>query len=163
MNPFGFQILYVMSFRVVNRTSRPIWITPVGTWDSRIKGILTQFIADFPAFFAFRERDLKVLPGGSRWIHFDRKGLDYYEIVVCNAEKEYRQFAIDPVPSKENLYRRGETYIIEDWDSLVPVPNDVLAAALKSAKSWLMWMIFFVGFAMIFVYCWLLDLCVRSS
>src|SRR5437016_2977192 len=156
---FPFQLLYVMAFRVVNRTSRPIWITPVGTFDSGKKAILPQFVAVPPALPAFRERNRRVKPGSSKWIHFDRKGLGYYEIVVCNAEGEYRQLALDPVPSTENFYRHGSNqYIIEDWGSLAPVADDVLAATLAFDKGWLGWMVFLVGFAEVGFYCWLLGL-----
>jgi hypothetical protein len=158
LNFGGPQILYRISFRVVNRTSRPIWITPVGTWDSGEQGILEQFITSFSLFRAFRECNLKVRPGGSRWIHFDRKGLRSFDLVVCDAAKEYRQLALVPTPSKENGYRQGENYVIEDWDSLVTVPSDVLAAALKSGTGWLAWVYFSIGLAVFAVYCWLLDL-----
>jgi hypothetical protein len=160
----AFQLLYVIAFRVVNRTSRSIWITPVGTFDSGEKGILRQFIAGFPALPALRERNHWVKPGGSKWIHFDRKGLGYYQILVSNAQGEYRQLGIDPFPSKENLYRRGENhYIIEDWGSLTPVGGDILAAALESGKSWLAWMFFLVGFAVFVFYCWLMELCLGTT
>jgi hypothetical protein len=158
VNSFNaFQWIYVMDFRIVNRTSRPVWITPVGTYRTGSKGILPQFIARFLALPVFRSRNHRVKPGGSRWIYLDRKGYDYYEVVVRNVEGEYRQLAIGPVPLKEMLYRHGESHIIEDWGSLAPAADDVLAAALESGKSWRVWMLFLVGWFLLYFYCWLLD------
>ena len=91
------------------------------------------------------------------WIHFDRKGLASYEIVVCNAGGEYRLLGLDPAPSRKDYYRNGGNIIIEDWDSLVPVPDDVLAATLESDSGWPVWMLFLVSYPMFGIYWVLLN------
>jgi len=155
----AFQLLYVMSFRVVNRTSRTLWITPVATYDRGITGILTQFVASFPALFVFRDKNRRVRPGKAKWIYFDRKGVDHYEIVIRDSDKQYRLLPLDPIPSRENQYRKDDNqFVIESWDSLAPVTENVLAAALKPSKSWLIWGWFVFGMAMFISYCWLLGL-----
>jgi hypothetical protein len=89
--------------------------------------------------------------------------LSYFEIVVRNAEGEYRQLIVDPVPSKENFYRhREDPFVIEDWSSLASVPGDLLAAALEPGKSWLAWVFFVVGFPVLIFYCWLLAISVGA-
>src|SRR5258708_12925807 len=66
----GFRLLYVMAFRVVNRTSQPIWVTPVGTFDSGEKAILPQFVAGLPPLPPFPHKNRRVpLPGPNR-LHF---------------------------------------------------------------------------------------------
>src|SRR5260370_34742030 len=59
----AFQLLYVMSLRVVNRSSRPLWITPVGTFARGPKQVLPQFLLALPALPAFQERNHRVRLG----------------------------------------------------------------------------------------------------
>lgn len=155
----AFQLLYVMALRVKNRTSRPLWITLVGTFDSGRKAILSQFIARLPAIPSFWASDQLVQPGNSTWFYFDRKGLRYYQVVVRNDEKEYRQLVIDPVPSRGNFYRHEDNHFsIDEWETLMPLPSDMLSAALQPDKSWLLWIFFLAGIGLFVIYCWLLDL-----
>jgi hypothetical protein len=155
---YGFQLLYVASFQIVNQTSWPLWITPVGTYGSGKKHLLRLFIAAFPALDALRQKNHRIKPGRSKRIHFDRRGLGYYEVVVRNSEGEYRQLILEPVPSKVNCYRLNDSrFVIENWDSLAPVSDDVLTAALEASKGWMMWMLILIGFSMLYFYSWLME------
>jgi hypothetical protein len=157
--PFSFQMIYVMALRVINRTSRPLWITLVGTFDSGERWIPLRFVTSIPAIPAVRQKNHRVRPGRSRQVLFDRKGMDHYDIVVRNAKGEHRMLVFDPVPSRSNLYGHGDAnYVIEDWNMLAPVPSDVLAKALEPGKGWVLWALILLGFPMFVFYCWLLEL-----
>jgi hypothetical protein len=154
----AFQLIYVMRFKVANRTTRPVWITPVGTWGTGTKGILIQFAARFPAIPALSGKSRRVKPGGSTRVNFDRKGLKTYAIVVRSEAREYRQLRIDPVPSEGNFNRVGEDrYVIEDWDSLAPVEGDVLAAARGPDVNRRVWGFIRLGAAVAVLYGWVLG------
>jgi hypothetical protein len=103
VNPM--QLTFVTGFRVENRTSRPLWITPVGTLHAGGKHVLPQFAAGFPAIPAFRTKNLRIEPGGSTWISYDWDDINFSEVVVRNAEGEYRQLVVDPDPPKHSYYR----------------------------------------------------------
>jgi hypothetical protein len=158
LNTVGFQLLYVMAVRIANRTSRPLWVTLVGTYESGKKSLLREFATGFPAIPAIRGKNHRVKPGGSKWIYFDRKGFDYYEIAVRNAEGEYRELDVDPIPIGEIVYLQSDhQHVIDDLGSLVPVADDVLAAATERDTSWMPWVYFLVGSAVFVFYCWLLG------
>jgi hypothetical protein len=133
----GFQQIYIKPFRVVNRTSQWIWITPVGI-STRGTGILRQFMWVFPALGTVFGKNLPVKPGGSRKVLFDRKGWEgAYQIVLCNANAEYRLASTEPSPVGDRLDKyREDQHVVDNWDLLPEVPPDVLKAATEPDRSW---------------------------
>jgi hypothetical protein len=153
----AFWVVFISRFRVENRTGAPLWITPVGTFNSGVKGVLPQFATSFPAFPAFRSRELRVDPGRSRRIRYDWDNINFSEIVVRNARGEYRQLIVDPDPPKKDYSpNRQEVYVIADFDSLSNVAQDVFAAASEAGKEHRFWLLFVTGFPVLGFYLWLL-------
>jgi hypothetical protein len=154
VNPM--QLTFVSSLRVDNRTTRPLWVTPLGTFNSGAKGVLPQFALSFPAFPAFRSRDLRVEPGGSTWITYDWDDINFSEIVVRDAEGKYRELVVDPNPPKVNYYRnKQERYVIEGWESLSQPAAEALAAAQSPDRQGRLWWLFLTGFVVLGLFIWL--------
>ncbi len=154
VNPM--QLTFVTRFRVENQTALPLWVTPVGTHNSGRKVVLPQFALSFPAIPAIRSRDFRVEPGGSTWIIYDWDDINFSEIVVRDAEGEYRQLVVDPNPPRVNYDRsKQERYVIEGWESLSQPATDVLAAARSPDRQWRLWGLFVTGFVVLGLYLWL--------
>lgn len=132
-----FQQIYIKRFRILNRTSQWIWITPVGI-STRSIYILRQFMWVTPAIGTVFGKNLPVKPGGSRKVYFDRKGLEgAYQIVLCNAKGEYRQASIEPSPVGERIDKYCEDqHVIDSWDLLPEIPHDMRKAATEPDTSW---------------------------
>lgn len=155
INPM--QLAFVSTFRVENRCTMPLWVTPVGTLNSGKKAVLPQFVTSLPALPAFHRKDIRVDPGGSVSIIYDWDDINFSEIVARNAEGEYRQLVVDPDPPKVNYYRnKQEAYLIEDWDGMPLAADDVLALAQEPDSSWLAWAFIMAGVAILGFYWWLL-------
>jgi hypothetical protein len=154
VNPM--QLTFVTEFRVENQTTRPLWVTPIGTFNTGGKCVLPQFATSVPAIPAVRSRDLRLEPGGSTWIIYDWDDLNFSEIVVRDARGEYRQLVVDPDPPKRNYYRnKRERYVIEEWESLPAATANVLAAALNLDRQWWIWGLFAIGLIVMGLYRWL--------
>lgn len=126
-----FQVMYVKPLRVTNRTTRPVWVTPVGTGRSGVSGILYQFASRFPAIPAVSGKHRRVKPGGTRRWYFDRKGLVNYVLVARNEAGEYRQWPAKSISGEDPTRAAEDHFVIEDWEALEPVPAGVLAATLR--------------------------------
>jgi hypothetical protein len=154
VNPM--QLAFVSSFRVDNRTTQPLWVTPIGTFNSGAKGVLPQFALSFPAIPAFRSRDLRVESAGPIWIIYDCDDINFSEILVRDAQGEYRQPVVDPNPPKVNYYRnKQERYVIEGWELLSLPATDVVAAARSPDRQWRLWGLFVTGFVVMGLFLWL--------
>ena len=162
LNPFGFQWIYVSQFCIVNHINKRLWITPIGTYPGGSKSILEQFIAVSPAIWVLWRKNRRVRAGHSKWFAYERKGLETYEIVVCNEAGEYRQLVIDPAPTSESVRFSKRIHSIESWDELIPVGSDTLAVVLRSDPSWSFWAFFLLELLVTVLYCWWLATCLGA-
>jgi hypothetical protein len=151
INPM--QLTFLTSFRVENRTGRPLWVTPVGTFNSGGKDVPPQFATGVLAVPAFRSKEFRVEPGASAWIHYDCDDINLTEIAARDAAGEYRQLVVDPDPPKRGYYRnRRDLYTLDSWDALSPAPADVLAAVRKPDPQRRLWALFATGFVVLALY-----------
>src|SRR5262249_19339689 len=104
-------------------------------------------------------KDLRIEPGGSTWIIYDWDDINFSEIVVRDAEGEYRQLVVDPDPPKRAYYRnKQDRYVIEDWESLPLAAANVLAVVQASDRSWRLWGLVTTGFVVMGLFLCLLRL-----
>ena len=153
VNPI--QITYLTRFRVENLTTRPLWLTPVGTFDSGRKSVLPLFARRLPAIPAFWTKNIRIDPGGRTWIIYHCSCSNGSGLVVLDAEGEFRQLIVDPDPSKRDRFKQ-ERYIIENWETLPRAAVSVLAVARAPDRRWWRWAIFATGFIVMPLYIWML-------
>lgn len=151
INPM--QLAFLSSFRVENRTGRPLWVTPVGTFHSGGKRVLPQFATGVLAVPAFRSKEIRVEPGGSAWVHYDCDDINVTEIVARAAGGNDRQLVVDPAPPKDGYYRNGsDLYVLDSWNALSPAPADVLAAVREPDRQWPLWGLVATGLVVLPLY-----------
>lgn len=150
--------VFQASFRVENRTNQPLWITPVGTFNSGGKDVLPQYGSSYlPG--TIRSINLRIEPGGSTSITYDCDDINFSEIVVRNAAGEYRQVVVDPDPPKKNYYANDQKlFTIGDWETLPPAAANVVAVAQIPDGWWRNWGPVLATFAVTGgLYVWLLN------
>lgn len=150
----AFQLMYLKPLRITNRTPRPVWVTPVGTWRSGVTGILDQFASRFPAIPAVSGRNRRMKPDGTRLWHFDRRGLVNYVLVVRNEAGEYRQRPAKSISGEDPTRFDEDHFVIDDWEALEPVPAELLAMALRQDPNRTTCCVMLIGVAVLAFCCW---------
>jgi hypothetical protein len=134
--PLVFDYCYRTGFRVANRSSRRIWITPVGKLvvqkllSVHQKCVLCQFHCASTKTPVSCANERMIEPGKSIWIYFNRNTWQTIEIAVRNENGEYRQLNSPMVISMNEPHLTPDPEsccIIEDWNVLSPIKDDVLA------------------------------------
>ncbi len=153
----AYQFIYTSRYCIENHTNQHLWITPVGKYQNGSIGILVQYLLFPPGLEVLRGKHRRVRAGRSKWFAYHRRGLETYEIVVCNEVGEYRQLVIEPAPTRESVRCSERTHCIESWDGLKPVESDTLEAVLGPDQSWELWALFLFELVVTVLDCWWLS------
>ncbi|WP_145379291.1 hypothetical protein [Symmachiella dynata] len=125
------QLAFISDFEIENKTQQPIWVTPVGTFNSGIKAVLPQSMAAFPAIPAWHSRDLPIAPGARRRVYYDWDDINFSEIVVRDAVGTVAVQLVDAHPPTKDYYaNKMDLYEISDIGTL-PTPTPAVTKAVS--------------------------------
>jgi hypothetical protein len=127
---------FLAEFQVVNESGETVYITPIGAVRTveRPRHVLVRASPRLPGTPALRQGDIRLDPGESLRIIYDRDDVAASEIAVRNAQGEYRQLVISDRQKSLILDEETPEYTIGSFKRLAKIAPEVLAVA-KQADS----------------------------
>jgi len=145
INPMA--IVFLTDFRVSNRSSERVLITPVGAvgkqgWRKTLPLSLGSFLS-IPSPF---DRSFPLGPGEERTFTYDWDDIQFSEILVVPESGEARELIVDTSPT-ERQYRRVATnyFAIPELERLPPAKPEVRSVLDRPSRSWVPWSIALFG------------------
>jgi len=125
---------FVAKFTVENQTDEPIAVTPVGTVGQQgTREALPVYMWPLPPIWSSHRGGFEILPGESIDIIYDMDDINFSEIVVHSRNGEIGQVVVNPDPTRDQYHAPAQKhFVIDDLDSLAPVPRYVSDAARKA-------------------------------
>ncbi|NOX52961.1 MAG: hypothetical protein GXP27_00685 [Planctomycetes bacterium] len=125
---------FVAQFSIENKTDKTIFVTPVGTVGGEgNRHPLRVYMWPFPPISSAQRGGFEVPPNKSVAIIYDMDDINFSEIVVHDHGGERGQLVANPNPTQNQYHPPTKKhFVVDDLDSLVPVPGPVRKAAREA-------------------------------
>ena len=128
LNPMA--LLFIAEIEVTNATSETLCVTPLGVRgrEGRRYPLPMKTGAEV-AYPSSRRGGFVIEPGEARTLFYDGDDINLSEFVIEDESGTIRMLVADPNPELDQYrYPDPNTFVIDDFDSLVAVPEGTLAA-----------------------------------
>jgi hypothetical protein len=135
-NPWNpMQVAFVEGVTVVNQTSEPIWITPLGAWDrTDRRAPMPVFESQYPAKLATRAGGLLVRPGLERTVFVDWDDIELSGFAIERSDDRTRVLTLREGPARCCHSAPIARVEISSLSELPIAPPDILEV-VQRAKS----------------------------
>lgn len=145
VNPLA--VAFNSEFEVENRTSGPIWITPIGTTNQGSKAVLLQYTGRRLAIPSLHSTDLEVVPGRRVRIHYDWDDINFSDILVRDLAGNESVFVVDAAPPTRGYFQNQQPLYVIQTAELSPAPPQIVTARDRSGRyRWRSWTVMALGF-----------------
>ena len=132
---------------LTNRTATNIAVTPVGTVGSNgTRHLLPLCRTSFPFFIKSQRGEFEVAPNQTLTFCYDMDDINFSEIVIRNAHGMTAQIVVNEQPTQRQYTVPDTTdFTVTDFDSLLPVPDNVRLAADGAKQLGRAWIVYLVS------------------
>lgn len=133
---FGFGLAFREEIEIVNKTTRPISVTPIGIWHASmtrdVLPVITSRVIQWPAL---KNGDFSVAPGQSIRIDYDGDDIDPSEIYINAGPAGIYEQSVKSREAADFDYDKDRRIEITDLPKLPAASAPVTAAAMGANKN----------------------------